>query len=283
MLVQVKALAFLFAMTLTALAAPRIEVHGHRGARAVRPENTLPAFEYAIETGVDVLELDLGVTRDDVVVVSHDPHVNAAICKGPHAGKAIRSLTLAEVRTSDCGGSANPDFPRQQLVPGAKMPTLDEVFALAPRGKFHFNIETKISPATPELAPTPERFAELVLGLIRKHKLESRVIVQSFDYRTLRAMRKIEPEIRLAALFGPEGSDDFRQAAIDSGAGILSPHYSLVTRERVSLARWREHEVVPWTANDPATWERLAEAQVDGIITDDPAALIAWLKERKLR
>src|SRR6266481_1027502 len=120
-----------------------IQVHGHRGARAMRPENTLPAFEYAIAQGVDALELDMAVTKDNVVVVSHDPELRPPVCTGPRERVAIHELTLAEVRQWDCGAKQNPLFAKQQTVPGTKMPTLDEVFALAPKGKFLFNIETK--------------------------------------------------------------------------------------------------------------------------------------------
>src|SRR5262245_31238860 len=180
----------------------RVKVHGHRGARAARPENTMPAFEYAIAAGADVLELDMAVTRDNVVVVSHDPYLEPPVCSGPQAKAAIHQLTLAEVRQWDCGARQNPQFAKQQSVPGTRMPTLDEVFKLASKGKFEFNIETKISPQTPDLAPPPEEFARLVLEVIRRHKLESRVILQSFDFRTLHAMKKLAPEIRLAALYG---------------------------------------------------------------------------------
>ena len=255
---------------------PRPKVHGHRGARAVRPENTIPAFEYAIAAGVDVLELDMAVTRDNVVVVSHDPYLEAPICSGPQAKAAIRQLTLAEVRQWDCGAKQNPQFVKQQTVPGTRIPTLDEVFALAPKGKFEFNIETKISPQTPDLAPPPEEFARLVLDVIRKHKLESRVILQSFDFRTLHAMKKLAPEIRLAALYsGPAKS--FVEIAREAGAGIISPVYPLVTPEQVKAAHAAGLQVIPWTPNTPAEWKRLTAAGVDAIITDDPAALIAFL------
>src|SRR5437588_12753790 len=103
--------------------AQTIAVHGHRGARAMRPENTLPAFEYAIAQGVDALELDMAVTKDGVVVVSHDPELRAPVCTGPRDAVAIHSLALSEVRQWDCGGQQNPQFPRQQPAPGTKMPT----------------------------------------------------------------------------------------------------------------------------------------------------------------
>src|SRR5262249_19417455 len=181
--------------------AQTIQVHGHRGARAMRPERTIPAFEYAIEQGVDALELDMAVTKDGVVVVSHDPELRPPVCNGPRDRVAIHELTLAEVRQWDCGAKQNPLFKTQQAVPGTKMPTLDEVFDLAPKGKLLFNIEAKIFPQRPELSPPPDEFVKLVLAVIRKHHLESRIVLQSFDFRTLHAMKKIAPEIRLSALY----------------------------------------------------------------------------------
>jgi glycerophosphoryl diester phosphodiesterase len=129
-----------------------IQVHGHRGARALRPENTLPAFEYAITQGVDALELDMAVTRDNVIVVSHDPVLEGPVCTGPAPKAVIRELTLGQVREWDCGAKPNPAFPSNRRA-GTRVPTLEEVFALAPKGKFLFNIETKIFPQKPELTP----------------------------------------------------------------------------------------------------------------------------------
>ena len=278
----VKLFLILFAMTTPVWSAPRIEVHGHRGARALRPENTIPAFEYAIEAGVDVLELDMAVTKDDVVVVSHDPLLNPEICKGPGAPRAIRTLTFEELRKWDCGALRNPKYPRQTPVPGTPMPTLDEVFALAGRGSFHFNIETKIFKDHPEYTPSPERFVELVLAAVRKHNLTSRVILQSFDFRTLHAMKKLEPAMRLSALY-EKGRRSFVNVAREAGASIISPNFPLVTPAKVKAAHAAGLQVVAWTANTPADWDGLIRAGVDAIISDDPAGLIAYLKDRKLR
>jgi glycerophosphoryl diester phosphodiesterase len=254
-----------------------IQVHGHRGARAMRPENTLPAFEYAIAQGVDALELDMAVTRDNVIVVSHDPVLESPVCTGPGGKAVIHELTLAQVREWDCGARQNPAFPKQQVVPGTKMPTLEEVFELAPKGKFLFNIETKSFVDKPELTPPPEEFSRMVLAAIRKHRLEARVVLQSFDFRTLIAMKKLAPEIKLSALYeGPP--KDFVAIGKEAGAGIVSPMARLVTVEQVKSAHAAGMEVLPWTVNTPQEWERLANAGVDGIISDDPAALIAWLK-----
>src|SRR5215475_11456790 len=225
----------LFFLSAIVMAAPKIQVHGHRGARAMRPENTLPAFEYAIGVGVDVLELDMAVTKDNVVVVSHDPYLQPPVCSGPQTKATIHELTLAQVREWDCGKVQNPGFPRQQTMPGTHMPTLDEVFDLAPRGNFQFNIETKIFADHPELTPSPEEFSKLVLAVIRKHHLEKRVMLQSFDFRTLQAMKKLAPEIALVALW-ERGDRYFVSIAQEAGATIVSPQYRLVTPDKVKAA-----------------------------------------------
>jgi glycerophosphoryl diester phosphodiesterase len=261
--------------------AARILVHGHRGARARRPENTVPAFRYAIEQGVDVLELDVAVTRDGVPVVSHDPLINATICSGPHTGVAIHTLTLAQLHEYDCGAKQNPNFATQTPVPGTRVPTLDEVFDLGRGNQIWFNVETKIFADKPELTPDPEAFTKLILDLIRKHGLGKRVILQSFDPRTLRVMKKLDPSIPRAALF--ETERDWPEVAREFDATIFSPEYHLVTAERVAKAHAAGLQVVPWTVDKPEDWQRLAAAKVDAIISDDPAALIAWLKSKGLR
>jgi glycerophosphoryl diester phosphodiesterase len=256
----------------------RILVHGHRGARARRPENTLPAFEYAIQQGVDALEMDMAVTKDNVIVISHDPILEPPVCTGPQKTAIIHQLTLAEVRQWDCGAVRNPRFATQQTVPGTRMPTLDDAFGLASRGTFDYNIETKSSTSHPEYTPAPDEFVKLVLAKIREHRLEKRIILQSFDWRTLVAMRKIAPEIRLSALTEFDKRDFAAIAKDAANAEIVSPEFHLVTPEKVAAAHAAGLKVVPWTANTPADWDKLIAAKVDGIISDDPAELIAYLK-----
>lgn len=284
--IHIAALALVVAMPF--VAEPRILVHGHRGARAVRPENTLPAFEYAIAVGVDVLELDMAVTRDGVIVISHDPHLSRTICQGPEGGEtAIHKLSFEQLRQWDCGALKNPAFPKQQTVPGTKMPTLEEVFSLAAASPVQFNIETKSDPGQPELSPAPATFARMVVDLVRRHRMEQRVIVQSFDFRTLREVRKLAPAIRLSALYeGPPKSfvEIARDAGLEGrGVEMVSPHFDLVTAERVAEAHAAGVQIVPWTANSPEIWSRLVDAGVDAMISDDPAALILWLNSAGLR
>jgi len=260
-----------------------IQVHGHRGARAVLPENTIPAFEYAIKQGVDAIEMDVVVTKDDVPVISHDPVLNPAICRSPGGSHVIRELTFEELQRWDCGSLINPRYPRQTPIPGARIPSLDQVLKLAGCGRFLFNIELKISALRPEYTPTPEHFSELVLQAIDRHKLRSRVIVQSFDFRPLRALKAAAPDLRIAALDEDEKLGDFVTVARSAGAEIIAPEKKLVTPERVAEAHRAGLQVIPWTANTPQDWDLLAAAGVDAIISDDPAALMTWLKERKFR
>jgi len=261
--------------------ARRVLVHGHRGCRAVRPENTLPAFEHALRVGVDALEMDLAVTADNVLVTSHDPIINETICRGPARGVAIRSLTYAELSRYDCGAMRNPEYPHQVPVPGSRIPRLEEVLRLGASSKVWFNIETKMR-ERPDLAPSPAEFAALVLQAVRKHELESRTILQSFDYRSLRAMKKLAPAMLLAAL-DDRGKEDFVTLARQAGAGIISPRFDFVTPAKVRSAHGAGLQVIPWTPNRPQDWLRLIEAGVDAIITDDPEGLIVFLQLRGLR
>lgn len=277
-------------MTLCSAAAasgPGIQVHGHRGATTVYPENTLAGFEYAIAQGADYIELDLWVTRDNVLVVTHDPSMNERICQGPEgAERTVRRLTLEELRRWDCGSKRRPDMPRQQTVPGARVPTFDEVLALAGRGNFRFNVEIKCDPKRPELAPEPDEYARLVVEAIRKRKLEQRVLIQSFDWRLLHATARLAPDWPRSALFPrstAEVSRSYLEVAKEADVQRLSVHFASVTPEKVADAHAHGLQVFAWTANSTELWDRLIAAGVDGIITDDPAGLIAHLRAKGLR
>jgi len=227
-----------------------IKVHGHRGARARRPENTLAAFAYAIEAGADAVELDVAVTRDDVLVVSHDPVLAGS-------GEIIRERSLAGLR--------------------GRIPTLEQVFDLVKPSRAELNIELKSFPDEPQYTPAPDRFAALLLDLMRRHVISERVMVQSFDFRVTRAMQSQAPEIRRGALT-EDDPRDFPAIALDAGnAHYVAPLFSLVTPAKVIQAHDAGIQVIPWTVNSPDDWRRMVEAGVDAIITDDPAALLDWL------
>jgi glycerophosphoryl diester phosphodiesterase len=270
-----------------------ISVHGHRGTRGTRPENTLPAFEEALRAGVDVLELDMAVTKDGYIVVSHEPRITPERCLAPDGTRIeqavpIHDLTLAEVRRYDCGSLPNPAFSRQIPAPGARIPTLDEVFALAAASKHsaaakvEFNIETKIYLSEPQLTPSPAEFAKLVAETVIRNEMEKRTIVQSFDVRTLREIKKIEPKIRTAQLTR-EQLLDIAPALKKAKTDIWSPNYQWITPDSVKDAHEAGIQVAPWTVNTPKEWDKVIADGADAIITDYPAELIAYLKTKKLR
>ena len=266
----------LYAAMMIAMPGQRIAVHGHRGARAAFPGNTLAAFEYAISAGADYIELDIQASRDGVLVVCHDPVLRRRLYQGPPGGRVVSRLTLAELRRFDCGSLTDRRFPLQAAVPGAHIPTLDEVLALADRGSFHFNIEVKTFPQRPEYGLRPEALAALALEAVGRRGLGRRVQLQSFDLRVLRAIRALDATAPLAALC-QFGRRNFLRLAQEAGAATLGPYQRLVTRGSVARAHAAGLRVVPWTANRPRDWARLIRAGVDGIITDDPASLIQYL------
>lgn len=269
-----------------------LEVQGHRGARGLRPENTLSAFEYALQLGVDVLELDLGVSKDGQVVIYHDQWVNPALCKGANR-VPLNSLTLSELKRLDCGSLKNPRFPEQQPQPLERIPSLDEFFSWiqshpsSSAKKLGFNIEIKSDPEFPALSPPPDVFAKRVIEVVRQHGMQKRTVLQSFDHRTLIEARRLEPELTLSALVEkrPTGSAgaSLSQIAIRAGAQILSPAHQWLTAEDVKELHASGIRVIPWTANTESEFEKLLILGVDGIITDYPDRLLAFLKTRKKR
>jgi glycerophosphoryl diester phosphodiesterase len=196
------------------------DVQGHRGARAVRPENTLAAFRYALANpDVSTLELDTGVSEDGVLVVIHDRTVNGSHCvdtapavpgdpEFPYVGKLVHDLTLAQLKTLDCGSKTLPEFPRQQPVPGERIPTLTEVFdtvRASGRADIGLNVETKISPLVADTAPY-DVFTRMLVDAIERAGMTDRATIQSFDWRTIRLAHRLNPRIETVALvwqFGP--------------------------------------------------------------------------------
>lgn len=286
--------------------SPHLDLQGHRGARGLRPENTLPAFARALEIGVTTLELDVGVSRDGAVVVSHDPVLSPLKCADtvpaapgdptfPYVGKPLAELDLAQVQTIDCGTRRpkDPDhdpFVADQLpVPGTWMPTLAEVFELVDRyatDDVRFNIETKVRPAHPELTTDPETFTARVAEVVEEYRMAGRSTLQSFDWRTLLWAARLAPEMARAALVdrrtlapgspwlaGRDLADfggDVSAAAVAVGATVLSPDYVVLDDDMMAAARRRDLPVVTWTVNEPEEITRLAGVGVDGIITDFP-------------
>jgi len=301
-------------------AAGAFDLQGHRGARGLAPENTLPAFASALSIGVTTLELDLAMTSDGVLVVSHDSRLDPDHTRGADGtflaaeGPAIRSLTLAQLQRYDVGrlkpGTAYAAaFPEQRGMDGVRIPTLMEVFDLARQAKadhVRFNIETKLTPTSGADTPDPETFAAAVARAVREAELAARVSVQSFDWRTLAIMRRIAPEIERVCLSIDGGSGDTLQrgqpgaspwtAGLDiddfggsaprlvaaAGCSVWSPNQRNVTAASLAEAQALGLKVIPWTVNGRPDMERLIQMGVAGIITDYPDRLRAVMAEREI-
>jgi glycerophosphoryl diester phosphodiesterase len=255
-------------------------LHGHRGARALAPENTLPGLACALTIGVDFLEIDVGLTADDVVVVTHDLALNPDITRGPDgtwlaaSGPPIRSLSNDELAAYDVGrirpGSDYArNFPDQIPRDGAQIPTLASVLQAFPHA--WFNIEMKSDPGQPMLSPDPIRLARCCAELLDGVGVTRRVWVQSFDWRGLRYLRADHPGITLSWLTSAATVGGSVPAAVAAEGGpIWAPHHVDLTRSELDVAHALGLKVVPWTVNWPDDMSRLISWGVDGLITDRP-------------
>jgi glycerophosphoryl diester phosphodiesterase len=313
-----RTLALLLLLLLTA-SSFAFDLEGHRGTRGLAPENTLAAFRRALEIGVTTIETDMGVTKDDVVVVSHDSFLNPDIVRGPDGhwlaspGPPIRMLTFAELRRYDIG-RINPmsqyarQFPDQHAVDGERFPKLSELFDLAKvSGKpVRFNIETKITPTSGSNTPDPATFARLVIAVVREANVVDRVTVQSFDWRTLVEVKRIAPEIETACLTIQTENDDtvsspdggpspwhagfalrdhggsLPATAKAAGCGVWSMFWRNLSSKELADAHALGLKVLPWTVNDRPGMRRLIDLGVDGIITDYPDRLREVMAEKKM-
>jgi glycerophosphoryl diester phosphodiesterase len=295
------------------------DLQGHRGARGLAPENTLAAFGTALEAGVSTIETDLAVTRDGVVVISHDPRLDPALVRGPDGswltarGPAIRSLSLAELKAYDIGrldpaSAYAKQWPQQRAHDGERFPTLAELFDLvrSRQARVKFNLETKITPGSGDEVVDPRTFVELAVAEIRRAGVADRTTLQSFDWRTLRIAKRIAPDIRTSCLTArfpnfdtvtPDATGRSSwQGGLDpsvdgptlprlvkaAGCAIWSPNAASLTSALVGEAHALGLDVLPWTVNDPVETARLIELGVDGLITDYPDRARRLLVERGL-
>ena len=255
-----------------------MDLQGHRGARGHLPENTLPAFELAVSIGVDTLELDVGVTRDGVVVIHHDRRLNPDVARKdgqwvkPPA-PLIHALSFTEIQRYDVGrirpGSEYAArFPHQKPIDGARIPRLDELLGKMSSGKVRFNIETKLVPQAPDETLPPEAFARAVIAEVRKAGVAKRTTIQSFDFRTLKVVEREAPEIATAYL--TSGKNSAPAKLHEAGARLWSPDFRDLDAEKVAQARKLGLRIVAWTVNEPADIAKVIQLRVDGIISDYP-------------
>ena len=287
------------------------DLQGHRGARGLMPENTLPGFATALAIGVTTLELDLAVTADSQVVVIHNPRFEPEIARHAngkwlqHSSPSINSMKLETVKSYDVG-RLNPAhkyaqrYPEQLALDGIPVPTLAEVFELVNKSgnlSVRFNIEIKINPENPQLTLAPKEFVEAVIKVIRSYKLEDRVALQSFDWRALREVQNLAPGIATSYLTadqrwlsnlqtgvpGPSpwlnglDIDDFDGSAARAikaaGGDIWSPYHKEINADAIKVAHDLGLKVNVWTVNEASRMRELIAMNVDGIITDYPDRL----------
>ncbi|GIF07008.1 glycerophosphodiester phosphodiesterase family protein [Actinoplanes siamensis] len=310
----------------------RFDLQAHRGGLGLTTEESLQGFAKALRLGVSTLELDTHVTKDEKVVVNHDRQISAVKCRDtapvtegdpqyPYVGKYLKDLTLAQIRTLDCGYQQLPGFPEQEVIHGFRMVQLKDVLHLVKR--YHatgvtLNIETKVEAGAPEQTQPRELFVRRVYEEIHASGIERQVTIQSFDWGALMLMHRFAPRWPLVALtnydflqvgqagaspwLGGLDADDFggdfeRVAAAIPGVTALSPVYGFpqnatigdpgfrfyVSAAMVRQAHARGLKVIPWTCDDPATVVALMDLGIDGIITDYPDRVRQVMAERGMR
>lgn len=263
-----------------------LDIQGHRGCRGLLPENSVEGFIKAIQLGVTTLEMDVVISKDDRVVVSHETYMSAKICLDS-LGNEIASenawqhniyrMTYEQIRSYDCGSKVHPSFPEQQKIKTNK-PLLSEVIDTVEQyiltnklDEINYNIEIKSNPDKDGIYhPEPEKFAQLVLALITDKDIKPRTNIQSFDVRSLQEARKQAPEITLALLVGNELSAAENIKILGFKPAIYSPDYQLVDDGLVQYLKQEQIKLIPWTINEKEDMKRIIDLGVDGIITDYP-------------
>ncbi len=267
---------------------PALDVQGHRGSRGLMPENTIPAMKLALDMGVTTLEMDIVFTKDNQAVLSHEPFFNHEISTKPDGSPVseveettlnIYKMNYEDVKKYDVGLKPHPRFPRQQKMPVYK-PLLKDLIdsvqlymSTSKRPMPYYNIETKSQPSTDNtFHPAPAEFVEQLMKVIFEKKIEDRVIIQSFDFRTLQYLHIQYPGIKTAMLiedFDERGLKD-QLKSLGFIPTIYSPEFKLVTGDLVKKCHEQNIKIIPWTVNDRSTIDRLVAMGVDGIITDYP-------------
>lgn len=264
----------------------KLDLQGHRGARGLLPENSLPAMRKAVELGVTTLETDVVITQDHRVVLSHEPFMSHEFCLDPSGNPIakeeershnIYQMDLATVQSYDCGSKAHPRFPDQEKMRVSK-PLLADVVDMAEaladslgREPLLYNIEIKrVDGNDGVFHPDAKTYAQLLLDVIHEKGIQDRTTIQSFDVASLEETHKIDPEISTAYLIGSNSDFEGALALLSFTPSIYSPNFNLVTAELIAYAQEHNMQVIPWTVNELADMERLVELGVDGLISDFP-------------
>lgn len=274
-----------------------LDIQGHRGCRGLLPENTIPAFIRAVELGVTTLELDVVISQDQQVIVSHEPFLSHIICLNP-AGDTISAeeekeynlyeMPYTKIAECDCGSRAHPQFPEQKNFPAYKpllsdvIDTVEQFIAENGYNPILYNIETKSSEAGDGIFhPAPNEFVDLLVNIIQAKKIQNRTVVQSFDIRTLQVIKERNIDLDLALLVGNTHTPEQNLKNLGFTPEIYSPHHNLVNKDLMSLAKQRSMKVIPWTVNEREDIQRMLALGVDGIISDYPNRVVEITKKQK--
>ncbi len=274
----------------------RIDVQGHRGCRGLMPENSIPGFLKAIELGVHTLEMDVVISKDRQVVVSHEPYMSAKIAMDPSGARISESTQMAfnlyqmeleEIQSYDCGSKEHPDYPEQEKLKTYK-PALAEVLAQVEQlfenrpDAIRYNIEIKRRPDWDGLYHPPvAEFAALVVDVILDHGVSDRTVIQSFDPESLRQVRRRAPDIAQAFLIDRPISVQAATDELGYVPAIYSPNFRLVDAVMVREVHAQGMKLIPWTVNDRDDIRRMIELGIDGIISDYPNRVFAVLEALK--
>lgn len=263
-----------------------IDLQGHRGARGLFPENTIPAFLFALDLGVTTLEMDVVINAAGNVFLSHEPWMSEDICTHPDGrpvneseAKSLKLYTMSdeEIAGFDCGSRGHHRFPQQRSLKVSK-PKLSDVFEAVKvrseetgREPVLFNIEIKSSPQGDGLFHPPvDEYAQVLYDVLTQHDTLARTSIQSFDPRALEAAHKIDEDVSLVLLVENGKSMQINLERLTFKPDIYSPDYNQVDKDMITAAHALEIQVIPWTVNDEETMQRLIEMGVDGLITDYP-------------
>jgi glycerophosphoryl diester phosphodiesterase len=276
----------LFSFNTFAQTVKDFDIEGHRGARGLVPENTIPSFLKALEYGVDTLELDVVISKDNKIVISHEPWFSHVISLDKNGNLIseekekeynIYKMNYSEIKQFDVGSLGNKGFPEQQKMKVYK-PLLKDVFSEVQKyirknklKQVRYNIEVKSNSAGDDVYhPLPAVFARMVCDEVLTNRMQKNVIIQSFDVRPLQELRKLPVKLPLALLVMNKDGIEKNLEKLGFQPDAYSPHFSLVDEAAVAYCRERSMKIVPWTVNEIADLERMKKFDLDGIITDYP-------------
>ncbi|GGG14195.1 glycerophosphoryl diester phosphodiesterase [Pontibacter amylolyticus] len=270
----------------TARYLPAFDLEGHRGARGLMPENTIPAMIRALDLGVTTLEMDTHITKDRRVVLSHDPYINHEHDLQPDGSEipaadkhkyVLYQMDYATIKSFDAGSKFYDKFPQQEKLPAYKpllSDLIDSVQTYLQQNELpqvYYNIETKSKPSGDgKLHPAPDEFVDLLMEVIEAKGIAEWVIIQSFDVRTLQVLHRRYPHIKTSLLVENVKGLNKNLEALGFLPDIYSPYYRLVTPKLIKDCHEKGMKVVPWTINELQEMKRLKEMGVDGLISDYP-------------